>query len=53
MFQIILYLIGGVVYLACPIGAKAIIFVGNMFIPDPLPYIDEIFMIFTLFVSAD
>ncbi len=50
MFQIILYLVGTVVYLASPTEAKAIIFIGNLFVPDPLPYIDEIFMLFTLCV---
>lgn len=49
---ILKYTLAAIGYLACPIAAKIILFIANVFIPDPLPFIDEIFMLMTLFVKG-
>lgn len=41
---IILYAIALLIYMAVPMLGKIVLFVLNIFVPDPLPYIDEIVM---------
>ncbi len=33
------------IYLALPLWTRILVFIVNMFFPDPIPYLDEIFMI--------
>ena len=37
------------VYLALPLWARIFTFILNLFLPDPIPYADEIFMIAGIF----
>ena len=53
MLLIIGYLIVFAVYFVSPVGAKLLIMAINFFIPDPLPYIDEIIMVLGLFANSD
>lgn len=39
------------IYFCCPKYAKFIIFVVNLFVPDPLPGLDEIIMAAGLFLT--
>jgi len=39
------------VYWYCPKYLKAAVFVINFFVPDPLPYIDELVMVAGLLAS--
>ncbi len=39
------------VYWNCPKYLKAVAFVINLFVPDPIPYVDEIIMIAGLLAS--
>lgn len=45
MFIVLLVLIGGVVYFACPLPIQLLLMIGNFFIPDPIPFLDEIIMV--------
>lgn len=42
---IVIYLILGIVYLLCPKHIKVVSCVINLFVPDPIPGIDEVVMI--------
>lgn len=42
---IVIYLILGIVYLLCPKYIKVVSCVINLFVPDPIPGIDEVVMI--------
>ncbi len=44
LVYIILLIIFIVVYFEIPISIQLILFVVNIFIPDPIPYIDEVIM---------
>ena len=44
MLMVIGYIFVLGVYMVCPKGLKLAIFIANIFIPDPLPYLDEIIM---------
>ena len=48
---IIAYIIVLIVYMSCPKECKVLIFIVNLFVPDPLPYIDEIIMGLGLFAD--
>ena len=45
MLPIILLVVVVIVYLAVPAWLKIILFLINIFTPDPIPYLDEILMI--------
>lgn len=45
MIILIPYLIVLLVYFKCPKYLKAVIFVINFFMPDPLPMVDELVMV--------
>lgn len=36
-------------YLALPLKYRIIVFLINCFVPDPIPFVDEIFMIVSIF----
>ena len=38
-------LIGGVIYFCCPFPIQLLLMIGNVFIPDPIPFLDEIIMV--------
>lgn len=42
---IVIYIIALVVYWYCPKYIKLVSFIANLFIPDPIPYLDEIVMV--------
>lgn len=44
MLWIILYMFIVCVYIVSPLGGRILIFLINMIIPDPFPYIDEVLM---------
>lgn len=44
MLMVIGYIFVLGVYMVCPKALKLAIFIANIFIPDPLPYLDEIIM---------
>ena len=45
MIWIILIIVFVLVFMGLPIWAKCLVMIANMFIPDPIPFVDEIFMI--------
>lgn len=45
LILIIVCIIGGCAYFACPMPIQLILTGLNLFIPDPIPYLDEIIMI--------
>ena len=51
MMVIIVYVILLLVYWNCPKYLKVAAFVINFFVPDPIPYIDEVVMIAGLLTS--
>lgn len=48
---IVLIIIFIVVYIASPTWVKLILFIANLFIPDPIPYVDEVIMLALLVKS--
>ena len=44
MLLIVFYIIFIMIFLASPLLGKLILLVINLFIPDPIPYIDEVIM---------
>lgn len=40
-------------YMGFPAWAKIIVFITNIFIPDPIPYADEIIMLIGLFFNNE
>ena len=40
------------VYLFCPVHLKAVILLINCFVPDSIPYIDELLMVAGLLVPS-
>jgi hypothetical protein len=44
MLLIVLYILGILVYLGLPLPAQITVLLLNTFIPDPLPFVDEIIM---------
>lgn len=48
---IIGYIVVLLVYMVCPTYVKVAVTVVNVFLPDPLPYIDEVLMVAGLFVG--
>lgn len=51
MTLLIAYIIVFIIYFACPKAIRLAIFLINLFIPDPLPFIDEIIMFLGLFAN--
>ena len=51
MMVFIVYVILLLVYWNCPKYLKATAFVINFFVPDPIPYIDEVIMVAGLLAS--
>lgn len=45
MVLIILFIVGLLVFLGLPAWAKLVVTIANLFIPDPLPFVDEVIMI--------
>lgn len=45
MLTILICLIGGVVYVACPLILQLPLMIANFLIPDPIPFLDEIIMV--------
>ncbi|MGL6153977.1 MAG: hypothetical protein ACRC0W_02425 [Cetobacterium sp.] len=45
MVFIILCIVGVLVFFRLPIYGKIIVAIVNIFMPDPLPFVDEVFMI--------
>jgi hypothetical protein len=45
LFLIVFYPILFAVAFFAPIHVKLVVFVGNLFVPDPLPFVDEIVQI--------
>ncbi len=48
MFILLTYIFFLALYLVCPFPAQLIIFLINLFVPDPVPCIDEIVMVIGL-----
>lgn len=44
MIAIVLGTIFLLVYISVPIRTKIVLFIINLFIPDPIPYVDELVM---------
>lgn len=44
MIAIVLGTIFLLVYVAVPIRTKIVLFIINLFLPDPMPYVDELIM---------
>lgn len=44
MLQIVVFLILALVYAVCPKGLQMAILLVNIFVPDPIPMIDEFAM---------
>ena len=51
MGLIVVYLIIIIVYFCCPIYLKLVICAANIFLPDPIPCVDELLMICGLFAG--
>lgn len=47
---LIFYAIILLVYLACPQYVKLVVFIINIFLPDPIPFVDEFLMLVGFFV---
>lgn len=46
---IILMIVFLLTYMGMPLKVRIFLFVANLFIPDPIPYVDEIIMFALLF----
>lgn len=44
MFIILIYVILGAIYFVAPVKIELLIFIANIFLPDPIPYADEVAM---------
>lgn len=44
MIQIIVFLILALVYAVCPKGIQMAVLLINIFVPDPVPFLDEFVM---------
>ncbi|MCB2295488.1 hypothetical protein LGK95_18560 [Clostridium algoriphilum] len=51
MLSIILLIVVVIVYLKLPAKLEAILFIINIFIPDPIPYLDEVLMVLPIIIK--
>lgn len=51
MGLIIGYIVVLLVYMVCPKVVKLAVMVVNVFLPDPLPYVDEVLMVAGFFIG--
>lgn len=52
-FLILVYIIVLSIYMKAPLLGKLLVLIINFFVPDPIPYIDEILMFFGLLRHFD
>lgn len=45
MGSILLYVIGIIIYIMLPISIDMVIFVIDAYVPDPIPFVDEIVLL--------
>ena len=51
MLPFILLIVVVIVYLAVPAWLELILFIVNIFTPDPMPYLDEILMVLPIILK--